>query len=55
LTPPTRRDIFGQRMSAEIDVYLVLYNYETHKTKLIQAWLVKRPRFHLHFTPISAS
>ena len=25
------------------------------KTPLIQRWLVKRPRYHLHFTPTSAS
>ena len=30
-------------------------NYGTHKTKLIQNWLAKRPRFHVHFTPTSAS
>ena len=30
-------------------------NYGTHKTKLIQNWLAKRPRFHAHFTPTSAS
>jgi hypothetical protein len=27
----------------------------THKTPLIQRWLAKRPRYHLHFTPTSAS
>ena len=27
----------------------------THKTTAIRAWLAKRPRFHLHFTPTSAS
>ena len=30
-------------------------NAATHKTKLVQDWLVKRPRWHLHFTPTSAS
>jgi transposase len=33
----------------------VLDNLKTHRTKLIHDWLVKRPRFHLHFTPTSAS
>jgi len=27
----------------------------THKTAMIQRWLVKRPHCHLHFTPTSAS
>jgi transposase len=37
------------------DVHLVLDNYGTHKTSLIHRWLVKRPRFHLHFTPTGTS
>jgi transposase len=36
-------------------VHLILDNYGTHKTALIHRWLAKRPRFHLHFTPTSAS
>lgn len=40
---------------ADLDVHLVLDNAATHKTKIIQNWLVKRPRWHLHFTPTSAS
>jgi len=40
---------------AELDVHLILDNYGTHKTQLIRRWLAKRPRFHLHFTPTSAS
>jgi transposase len=30
-------------------------NYGTHKTPLIRNWLAKRPRYHVHFTPTSAS
>ena len=37
------------------DVHLILDNYGTHKTATIQRWLLKRPRFQLHFTPTSAS
>ncbi len=40
---------------ADLDVHLVLDNLKTHKTRLVHEWLVKRPRFHLHFTPTSAS
>jgi transposase len=36
-------------------VHVVLDNYGTHKTAEIQRWLLKRPRFHFHFTPTSAS
>ena len=38
-----------------LEVHLVLDNLQTHKTPLIHDWLVKRPRFHLHFTPTGAS
>jgi transposase len=39
----------------DLDLHLILDNYGTHKTPLIHRWLVKRPRFHLHFTPTGAS
>ena len=39
----------------DLDVHLVLDNAATHKTKLVHDWLLKRPRWHLHFTPTSAS
>jgi transposase len=38
-----------------LDIHLVLDNYGTHKTPEVKAWLLKHPRFHLHFTPTSAS
>ena len=40
---------------ADLDVHLVLDNASSHKTRLVHDWLVKRPRWHLHFTPTSAS
>jgi transposase len=40
---------------ADLDVHLILDNYATHKTPAIRRWLAKRPRYHLHFTPIGAS
>lgn len=40
---------------AELDVHLILDNYGTHKTSLIQRWLVRHPRYHLHFTPTGSS
>ena len=36
-------------------VSLVLDNYATHKHAKVKRWLAARPRFHLHFTPTSAS
>src|SRR5216683_5552911 len=50
---------FLDRIDAEaptdLEVHLVLDNYGTHKTATIQRWLLKRPRFQLHFTPTGAS
>jgi transposase len=40
---------------ADLDVHLVMDNYATHKTPLIRRWLAKRPRWHVHLTPTSAS
>ncbi len=39
----------------EVDIHLILDNYATHKHPKVLRWLAQRPRFHLHFTPTSAS
>jgi transposase len=36
-------------------LHLIVDNYATHKHPKVQAWLAKHPRFHMHFTPTSAS
>jgi transposase len=38
-----------------LEVHMVLDNASTHKTPAIQRWLLKHPRYHLHFTPTSSS
>ncbi len=48
-------DTIEQAVPLQFDVHLILDNYGTHKTALIHRWLTKRPRFHVHFTPTSAS
>ncbi len=40
---------------ADLEVHLVLDNSSTHKTPAIHTWLLRHPRFHLHFTPTSSS
>ena len=40
---------------ADLDVHLILDNYATHKTPAVKRWLLRNPRFHLHFTPTGAS
>lgn len=48
-------DVIEGVVPADLAVHLILDNYATHKTPLIRRWLAKRPRYHLHFTPTSAS
>jgi transposase len=38
-----------------MDLHLIVDNYGSHKTANVKKWLAKHPRFHLHFTPTSAS
>ena len=40
---------------ADLDIHLVMDNYGTHKTPAVKRWFVRHPRFHVHFTPTSAS
>lgn len=48
-------DTIDAAVPARLDVHLILDNYGTHKTPTIRRWLVRHPRFHLHFTPTGAS
>jgi transposase len=36
-------------------LHLIADNYATHKHPKVQRWLKRHPRFHVHFTPTSAS
>ena len=37
------------------ELHLIVDNYATHKHPEVLAWLARHPRFHIHFTPTSAS
>jgi len=43
------------RVSSDLDIHIIMDNYATHKTKEVKAWLARRPRYRVHFTPTSAS
>jgi transposase len=47
--------VIDAEVPAELDLHLVLDNYATHKTPAVHRWLLRHPRFHLHFTPTSGS
>ncbi len=44
-----------QSVPENLDVHLIVDNYATHKHPKVRAWLARRPRFHVHFTPTYAS
>jgi transposase len=48
-------ETIDRQVPAALAVHLVLDNSSTHKTPSIRRWLARRPRYHLHFTPTSAS
>jgi transposase len=48
-------DTIEANVPKTLDVHLVLDNYGTHKTPLIKRWLLRHPRFHMHFTPTGGS
>jgi transposase len=40
---------------ADKQLHLIVDNYATHKHPKVMNWLKRHPRFHIHFTPTSAS
>ena len=47
--------VIDKQTPAHLDLHLIVDNYSTHKTAGVKRWLKRNPRFHLHFTPTSAS
>jgi transposase len=48
-------DLIDQQTPADKELHLIVDNYATHKHPKVRAWLKRHPRFHMHFTPTSAS
>lgn len=40
---------------ANTPIHLILDNYGTHKHPEVKSWFEKHPRYHVHYTPTSAS
>jgi transposase len=38
-----------------LDIHVVLDNLSAHRAPVVHRWLLRHPRFHLHFTPTYAS
>lgn len=48
-------DEIERHVPPDLDIHVIMGNPSTHKTKLIQDWFAKRPRWHRHFTSTLAS
>ena len=62
MTPRHRAEEFRRFLNridhsvpADLDVHVIVDNNATHKTPAIQRWLLRHPRFTLHFTPTYSS
>ena len=47
--------LIDQTVAEEKQVHIICDNYATHKHPTVERWLKKHKRFHVHFTPTSAS
>ena len=48
-------ELIDQQTPQDQQLHLIVDNYATHKHEKVKRWLKKHPRFHMHFTPTSAS
>jgi len=48
-------DHLDRGVPSGLDIHLVADNYGTHKHPKVKAWLARRPRYHIHYTPTYAS
>jgi transposase len=48
-------NLINRTVPEGLDVHLVVDNVSTHKTPEIKRWLLRHPRFSLHFTPTYSS
>jgi transposase len=47
--------LIDEHTPPDLDLHLIVDNYNTHKHPKVQAWLKRHPRFHIHFIPTSSS
>jgi transposase len=44
-----------EQVPAPLEIHVVVDNLSAHKSPVVKRWLLRNPRFHLHFTPTYAS
>ena len=48
-------NLIDRSVPQHLDVHVIVDNSSTHKTPSVQRWLLRHPRFTLHFTPTYSS
>ncbi len=48
-------NLINRSVPADLDVHVIVDNVSTHKTPEVHRWLLRHPRFTLHFTPTYSS
>jgi len=48
-------NLINRSVPPDLDIHVIVDNSSTHKTPEIHRWLVRHPRFTLHFTPTYSS
>ena len=48
-------NLINRSVPTDLDIHVIVDNSSTHKTPEIHRWLVRHPRFTLHFTPTYSS
>ena len=48
-------NLINREVPADLDVHLICDNYATQTHDTVKRWLGRHRRFHVHFTPTSAS
>lgn len=47
--------LIDQQTPPNKEIHIIADNYATYKHPAVQSWMQKHPRFHVHYTPTSAS
>ena len=48
-------NVLNNNVTHEKDIHIITDNYSTHKHERVKKWFMRHKRFHIHFTPTSAS
>ena len=47
--------LIDRTVASEKQIHIICDNYATHKHERVERWMARHKRFHVHFTPTSAS